>query len=342
LKEVKDMKLKLLVAVAAVVGLLPSSASPQPPKAAALQLGATPWSPFTDSAGKARFAIDLVHRALKRAGVSAETAIVADGTLTPALLAKRFHGSPAMWRDQDRDKDLIFSKPYLENRLVLLGKRGADVSAPSLGALFGKRISIVNGYAYGDALPASNGPTFVPATTVEDSLQQVLSGKADYALIDALVVEYLVNTYPAEVKSRLAIGTIPMVVKPLHFALRRDVPGAQSIIDRFNAELTRMIADRSYHVLLHVAWITADADGDGRMELVPATDRAGQAPPVHRYELVTVTASSTDIEPPTKLRFYLGGKVYEDWGSVPEQYKKIEANKTPWGSQVAPLFSFKW
>jgi polar amino acid transport system substrate-binding protein len=289
LKEVKDMKLKLLVAVAAVVGLLPSSASPQPPKAAALQLGATPWSPFTDSAGKARFAIDLVHRALKRAGVSAETAIVADGTLTPALLAKRFHGSPAMWRDQDRDKDLIFSKPYLENRLVLLGKRGADVSAPSLGALFGKRISIVNGYAYGDALPASNGPTFVPATTVEDSLQQVLSGKADYALIDALVVEYLVNTYPAEVKSRLAIGTIPMVVK-----------------------------------------------------LVPATDRAGQAPPVHRYELVTVTASSTDIEPPTKLRFYLGGKVYEDWGSVPEQYKKIEANKTPWGSQVAPLFSFKW
>jgi hypothetical protein len=313
---VKNMKLKLLVAAVAVIGLLPSSASSQPPKAAALQLGATPWSPFTDSAGKARFAIDLVHRALKRAGVSAETAIVADGTLTPALLAKRFHGSPAMWRDQDR--------------------------APSLGALFGKRISIVNGYSYGDALPASNGPTFVPATTVEDSLQQVLSGKADYALIDALVVEYLVNTYPAEVKSRLAIGTIPMVVKPLHFALRRDVPGAQSIIDRFNAELTRMIADRSYHVLLHVAWITADADGDGRMELVPATDRAGQAPPVHRYELVTVTASSTDIEPPTKLRFYLGGKVYEDWGSVPEQYKKIEANKTPWGSQVAPLFSFKW
>jgi ABC-type amino acid transport substrate-binding protein len=310
-------------------------------KAAALHLGSTPWPPFTDAPGKARFAIDLVQTALKRIGVIADTTIVPDGTLTPSLLERRFHGSPALWRDAEREKTLIFSKPYLENRLVLVAKKGVDVSAPALPALAGKRIAIVHGYAYGAELESPKGPTFVAASTVEESLQKALAGEADYALMDALVVEYLVNSYPEETKTRLAIGTAPLVVRSLHFALRRDVPGAQSIIDSFNQELTRMITDRSYHLLLHVGWIAADLDGDGRMEWIPASDQAGQEAPARRYELVTVSASASPA-PEGKLRFYLGGKVYEGWTNVPDRYKVIDSNRTDWGSQIAPLFSFKW
>jgi polar amino acid transport system substrate-binding protein len=313
-----------------------------PTKAAALQLGSTPWPPFTDAPGKARFAIELVHAALKRINLIAETAIVPDGALTPALLERRFHGSPALWRDAEREKTLIFSKPYLENRLVLVAKKGVDVSAPALPALAGRRIAIVNGYAYGAELESPRGPSFVATSSFEEGLQKVLAGEADYALMDALVVEYLVMGYPEETKTRLAIGTVPLVVRPLHFALRRDVPGAQSIIDNFNGELTRMIADRSYHQLLHLGWITADVDGDGRMEWIPATDQAGHEAPARRYELVTVTASTNASPAPGKLRIYLGGKVYEGWTDVPEKYKMLDTKRTAWDSQIAPLFSFKW
>src|SRR5262245_10396687 len=148
----------LLFAVAAAVAA-PMGATAQTPAKTALQLGSTPWSPFTDEPGKARFAIDLVHEALRRLGVSVDTTIVPEGTLTPALLEGRFQGSPALWRDPEREKTLVYSKPYLENQLVLVARRGTDVSAPALPALADKRIALVDGYAYGDELKGPKVPT---------------------------------------------------------------------------------------------------------------------------------------------------------------------------------------
>jgi polar amino acid transport system substrate-binding protein len=329
-----------LLLVASLAAMPATGQTAQTARSAALHLGSTPWSPFTNEVGKARFAIDLVQEALKRMGISSQTTVVAEGTLTAALLEGKFDGSPALWRDPDREAKLIYSKPYLENRLVLVARHGVPVSAPALPALDGKRIALVDGYAYGDALKAPRGPSFVAASTVEESLEKVLAGAADFVLMDELVVQYLVTNYPEEVKTRLAIGTEPLLVRTLHFAVRRDVPGAQSIVDRFNDELGRMIADRSYHRLLQLGWIQADVDGDGRTEWVPASDQAGQDAPVRRYELVTVEAAAAT--PEGKKRFYLGGQVYEDWTSIPDRYKVMDKNRTAWGSQVAPIFSFKW
>ena len=331
-----------LLAVVAT-GLLATGATAQTTqttsKPAALHLGSTPWSPFTNAPDKPRYAIDLVEAALKRLGISAETAIVPEGTLTSALLEGKFDGSPALWRDPERESKLVYSKPYLENRLVLVARKGDDVSAPALPALAGKRIALVDGYAYGDALKVPRGPTYVAASTVEQSLEKVLAGEADYALMDELVVQYLLTNYPNEVKTRLAIGTEPLLVRTLHFALRRNVIGAESIVARFDAEITKMVADHSYQLLLKLGWVEADIDGDGRTELVPASDQAG-GPPVRRYEAVTVTANKP--KPDAPKRFFLGGQVYEGWTNVPEKYKVMDGLKTPQGSQIAPVFSFKW
>ena len=344
--EVMPMRPRFGVLLLAVVatGLVATGATAQTTQTTArppaLHLGSTPWSPFTNAPGQPRYATDLVEAALRRLGISAETAVVPEGTLTSALLEGRFDGSPALWRDPEREAKLVYSKPYLENRLVLVARRGDDVSAPALPALAGKRIALVDGYAYGDALQVPRGPTYVAASTVEQSLEKVLSRDADYALMDELVVQYLVTHYPEEVKKRLAIGTEPLLVRTLHFALRRNVIGAESIVARFDAEMTKMIADHSYQLLLRVGWMEADVDGDGRTELVPASDQAGREAPVRRYELLTVTASKPKPEGPK--RFYLGGQVYEGWTNVPDRYKVMDTLRTPQGTQIVPVFAFKW
>lgn len=307
-----------------------------------LRLASTPWSPFTNETGQARFAIDLVHAALERVGITADTTIVPEGTLTPALREGRFDGSAALWRDADRERTLLYSKPYLENRLVLVGRHGSDVSATSLADLAGKRIALVEGYSYGEVLTTAKGPTYVPASTVEESLQKVLAGDADYVLMDELVIQYLVRNHPDEVKGRLALGSVPLLVRPLHFAVRRDLPDARSIVDRFDAELGRMITDRSYHRLLQLEWIEADVDGDGRTESVPASDQAGPNPPSRQYELITAPAPALALPPAPTRRFYVGGQVYEGWANVPARYKVGDPRVTPWGSTVAPVFSFRW
>src|SRR5262245_20809318 len=248
-----------------------------------LRLVSTAWSPFTNVQGQPRFALDLVEAGLKRISVTATTSIVDAAAFTPALLTGPFDGSGAAWRDAEREKVLLFSQPYLENRLILVGRKGADVGATALTALAGKRIAIVGGYSYGDIDKA--GPVFVRTQGEEDSLTQLLQSRVDYALMDDLVVQYIVKSYPKESQTRLELGASPVVVRPLYLAIRRSLPDAESIISRFNAQLRGLIADRTYHKLLHLDWIRADVDGDGIAEYVPASDKAGTSAPQHVYSL---------------------------------------------------------
>ena len=95
-----------------------------------LQLVSTAWSPFTNVPGQARFALDLVDVALGRVGITAETVIVDEARLTPSLLSGEFDGSAALWRDTERERVLIYSQQYLENRLILPGARAATCPRP--------------------------------------------------------------------------------------------------------------------------------------------------------------------------------------------------------------------
>jgi ABC-type amino acid transport substrate-binding protein len=326
--------------LAAIVGLsfasIPFVISAQ---TASLQLVSTAWPPFTNAAGQARFALDLVEAALGRIALSSKTTIVSAAEFTPALLSGRFDGSAAAWKDPQREQALIFSQPYLENRLVLVGRHGADVSAKALSALAGKRIAIVEGYSYGDALDRS-GLMLQRTRSEEDSLARLLRSDVDYTLMDDLVVQYIISAYPKESGTRLEIGSTPLVTRPLHFAVRRSRVDAASIVARFNAQIRGMIADRTYHRLLHVDWIRADVDGDGVSEYVPATDRPGRDEPRNVYTLFTPPAEATTTNKPG---FYVGGNIYRDWASVPETARSNRDSSHPDPSRsTASIFKITW
>jgi len=325
----------LLVPIGALLAMTMTAG----PQTKSLRLASTPWSPFTNNPGKPRFALDLVHTALGRIGINAETTIIDEGRLTPALINGEFDGSAALWRDDAREKALIYSRPYLENRLILVGRAGSDVSATSLNNLTGKRLALVEGYAYGDKAKGADGPTYVPSSSEEDSIQKLLSGATDYTLMDELVVEYLLNNYATEARAKLAFGSTPLIVRTLHFAVNRKIPDAQRIVDQFNAELLGMISDRSYHRLLQLEWISADIDGDGRPEYVPRTDQVGANPPDHSYKLFSDQAAANASSGP---RFYFGGKVYSSWSSVPDAHKQPRAPGTLNDGAQFSIFTFKF
>jgi polar amino acid transport system substrate-binding protein len=301
-----------------------------------LLLVSTAWPPFTNAAGQTRLALDLVEAALGRIALPSKTAIVSAAEFTPALLSGRFDGSAAVWKDPERERVLIFSQPYLENRLVLVGRHGADVSAKAPSALAGKRIAIVEGYSYGDTLDRS-GAIIQRSRSEEDSLARLLRSDVDYTLMDDLVVQYIVNTYPKESGTRLEIGSTPLLTRSLHFAVRRTRVDAESIVARFNAQIRGMIAYRTNHRLLHVDWIRADVDGDGVSEYVPATDRPGRAEPQHVYTLFTPPVETTN-----KPRFYVGGNIYRDWASVPEAYRNLDSQHPDPSRSTASIFKFSW
>jgi polar amino acid transport system substrate-binding protein len=323
----------LLVAIAAVS----LYASTQGVK---LRLVSTAWTPFTNETGQPRFALDLVEAAFTRIGVAASTTIVQPAQFTTMLLSGPYEGSGAAWRDAERERALVYSRPYLENRLILVGRRGTSVTATKLPDLKGKRIAIVEGYAYGDDFEKS-GPTFVRSHSEEDSLKMLLDGRVDYTLMDDLVVMFIVTNYPDEARSKLQLGSTPLVTRPLYVAVRRTLPDAESIVSRFNEQLRNMIIDRTYHQLLHVEWISADVDGDGKPENVPQSDQAGTTAPRRVYELFSGERALGKPGSESQ-RYYIGGYFYNSWSDVPDTYKvSVAGRKDPKASTLS-VFTFTW
>ena len=305
-----------------------------------LRLVSTAWPPFTNAPGQPRFALDLVEAAFGRFSLGSNTTIVDAAKFTPSLLGTQFDGSAAAWKDAERERVLLFSQPYLENRLILVARRGDDVSAASLAALKGKRIAVVAGYSYGDDVDKS-GPTFVRSSSEEDSLKLLLTKAVDYTLMDDLVLQYIASNHSTEARARLQFGSTPLVIRPLYLAVRRSLPDGETVIARFNAQLRGMIADRTYHRLLRVDWIRADVDGDGVAENVPRSDQAGKIEPSSPYVLITTQQPAPQPQS-SEQRFYFGGSTYNSWGAVPDRYKVDDPLHKDPSQTVVPIFRFTW
>ena len=121
-----------------------------------------------------------------------------------------------------------------------------------------------------------------------------------------------------------------------------SLAAAEGLVNRFNAELRRMVADRTYHRLLHVDWIRADVDGERRQELVSRTDQAGPKPPERSYDLFVTTPEPAPVPRAGDPRFYFGGSIYENWASVPEHYKTSNSDMPDSSRSTASIFRFTW
>ena len=95
---------------------LPAAESADTAQATELSLASDVWPPFTDTFKQTRFAIDIVHSALERAGIKAETEILDEWTVPADIKDGKFDGSGAIWKTPERENYLIYSQPYLENR----------------------------------------------------------------------------------------------------------------------------------------------------------------------------------------------------------------------------------
>jgi len=307
-------------------------------RAETLRLGSDVWPPFTDVPDKPHVAIELVQTALKRVGIDTNSVIRSGfADVLEQIRDGQLDGSAAVWRSPEREKFLLYSRPYLENRLVLVGRKGSDTAAESLATLKGKRIAIVASYAYGDAVGPDTGPVFVKGSSDGNNLHSLLRGDVDYVLADDLVVVHLFRRSPEKATRLLQVGTTPLLTRSLHFGLRRDIPRAAEVVKKFNDEIVKMIVDGSYNRVLQLDWIRADVDGDGKGELVVNGAAAGIKPPESSYQLFTLD------EPTAKARserYVVNGYSYDDWEQVPSKYKIPLKNRPDDARPSVVLFEF--
>jgi polar amino acid transport system substrate-binding protein len=307
-----------------------------------LHLVASSWPPFADRVDRPRVAIDLVTAALARAGYIANTEVLSLEQVMEGLQAGRYDGSTSLWKSEEREQFLLYSEPYLENRLLLVARKGSVVSATSFKDLPGKKIGIVEGYAYGPELEQATEPNFVRGASSEENLRALLRGELDYVLADALVIHHLAHQHPKETEAQLELGENTLLTRTLHLTVRKDRPHAQEILERFNRELAQMLRDGSYHEALRVDWIHADIDGDGVLEMVAAGDEVGTEAPRTGFKVVGTPGGAVSDHQPSNARFVVKGVAYDSWDAVPAEYKRDPVS--PLGANPGTLRAgvFQW
>lgn len=320
------------------VGLLTIAAAKEP--ASTVRLVSDPWPPFTGEEGSPRVAVDLVQMALLRSGyASSSTIAVGESTdIVEQIRKGDFDGSAALWKTPEREASLLFSLPYLENRLVLVGREGSPVDAKSVSELRGKRVATVQAYAYGGVLDAKIGPELVPGESDLGNIRKLLDGEVDYVLVDELLIHHIFQARGADAEASLDVGRFPLVSRKLHFAVRKDFDGAAELIDAFDREIRSMIMDGAYHRALAVDWIWADIDGDGVAELVLGGTQAGLEPPEDAYGVLYPDTGG--LEDKDESGLVVEGVVYDTWDNVPDRYKvKIDRTRPPVDATI-PVFRF--
>ena len=281
-----------------------------------IKLASDIFPPFTDISSEKGFALELVKEALKRGGVEIDQTIAGFSEVMDGINTGKYDGSAALWKTEDRENYLLYSEPYLENRLILVGRKGSDVSAKSLSELKDKRIAIISGYAYGSSVYTTLDAILIPGISDQENLEKLLTFKTDYMLVDELLISYLLTYQLNDISRYLEIGKETFMIQPLHLAISKNKPNAHKIIEDFNRNIKDMMSDGTYNKILELNWIQSDIDGDGVHELVLHGDKAGREAPANYYRLMTKTAMTENSE-----RYYINGQVYDGWQVVPAKYK---------------------
>lgn len=282
-----------------------------------LKLASDVWPPFTDKGENMAIALDLVNVALAKQDIDVETEINSFQHILKNIQDRSIDGSAALWKTPEREAFLIYSNPYLENKLILVGRSGTQVNQKSFKDLEGKSIGLVEDYAYDSDLLENPKIEKIFSTSDQKNLELLIDEKIDYLLVDALLVQYLLKNQMEDAKEKLAIGKNPITVKPLYFAIHKDLPHAEEIIEKFNNEIETMIADGTYHELLGLNWVEADLNHDGIPELYLEGDAAGEAPPEDSYEIFHNPQDTNNDQ-----WYHIDGKIYKEWEDVPDKYKK--------------------
>ncbi|MEM9304241.1 MAG: transporter substrate-binding domain-containing protein [Pseudomonadota bacterium] len=234
--------------------------------ATSVRLGNDPWPPFVLAGDAQGTAEQLVCEALRRGAVECVIEIREWADVLDRVAGGQLDGIAAVWRTPERDEAMVFSDPYMTNRIVAVTRAADGLDIDAAGDLAGLRVALAGGYAYGEAIDGvRNDFTALEVPDAEAAIAAVHDGRADVALADELVAQDLVGP---EDDRGLVTGRDVLAQRQLYFALSRDVPRAAEIVTSFNQHYALMVQDGTVNEILDVDWLATDLGGDGVMDFV--------------------------------------------------------------------------
>lgn len=286
-----------------------------------LRLGNDVWPPFILEGNERGTAEKLVCQALALQGWPCTVEIKDWDIVLQEARIGAIDGIAAAWRNPDREQYLLFSEPYLSNRIIPVVHSRSDVTVTRASDLAGLRVALVSDYAYGNTIEGLKaGFTVIDAKNSLEALKAVNSGKADAALVDELVARDMLDK---PVMENLTMINIVLAFRDLHFAVSLQNPLAEEIIGDFQRGYKQMLLDGTVNEILNVDWLATDFGQSGNLNVVMRSGVSldDLAAPSNDGEVFALEASEYDLlkqrnMDPNRVNYQVDGKSYSNLQSA--------------------------
>jgi polar amino acid transport system substrate-binding protein len=253
--------MRFLLLIITLVFLLPGAMADQ-----SLSLGNDAWPPFIIEGAEQGTSEKLVCEALDRAGWGCEIEVGDWEKVLEGARSGSLDGIAAAWRTPEREQFLLFSDPYLTNRIVPVVAANSPIKLEGVANLDGRRVAMVPDYAYGAEIDAAKSAfDVVSVKDAAEAIMAVQAGRADIALVDELVVRAILES---DAQFEVTVIDKVLAYRELHFAVSRQHPQAEQIVSDFHRTYELMLKDGAVNEALNVDWLATDLGNDGQLDLV--------------------------------------------------------------------------
>ena len=161
-----------------------------------------------------------------------------------------YDGLAAAWYSKGRDKDLLFSEPYLSSKLIILKLRSNPGKYTSLKDLAGGRLGVRADYAYGVDFASVPELTLVEENHLIQNLLRLLNGSVDFVIGDRRTIVMQLNEYLRDRMTQFAVLDIPLPEVRRHVAISRERADHEKVVADFNRSLAESRKNGSLQAII--------------------------------------------------------------------------------------------
>ncbi len=209
------------------------------------------YPPYTEETARGSGVVNtIVTEAFKRQGVTVKYSFMPWKRALEATRAGTFAASSFWFKNEEREKEFVFSKSFISAREVFFYKKSAPVAGwDKLGDLGGKRIAVTRGYTYTTELwNLVNSKKLLgdEAASDEQGLHKLLAGRVDLMIVDELVGWNLLSNpglFTRGAPNMLAVLPKPFSETKGFLIFPKDGKQTAELLQKFNAGLAEMEKD---------------------------------------------------------------------------------------------------
>ncbi|WP_163832695.1 substrate-binding periplasmic protein [Spartinivicinus ruber] len=200
-----------------------------------LRFAATEWPPYSGANLKGNgFSPQLIRLIYSQYDYEIQIIILPWARALKGTVEGSYDGLLDAWYSAERAEKMLFSKPYMNNRIKFIKLRNNDITFNQLSELKPYQIGIVQDYAYNKAFDTSTELTKIPERTFVINFYKLLHYRIDLTLEDELVARHEIKKISPLLLKEVDFLPKALSENKLHIAFPKK---NESLVDIFNSSL---------------------------------------------------------------------------------------------------------